>query len=221
MQEESGTQERRKESDFQMPSSMRRLLLATRNAHKTREFRQMLGPRFSISDLSLHPEIGEVLETGTSFEENARLKASAVSEKIPGLIVADDSGLEVDSLGGEPGVRSARYAGEDASDIANRAKLLQALAALPSSVSRQARFRCVLILAMAGEMIATFEGVVEGSIARQQEGDGGFGFDPIFLPNESSRTFAQLSAEEKNSISHRGIAVAQLCAFLEARRLVG
>lgn len=200
---------------------MRRLLLATRNAHKTREFRQMLGPRFSISDLSLHPEIDEVLETGTSFEENARLKASAVSEKIPGLIVADDSGLEVDSLGGEPGVRSARYAGEDASDIANRAKLLQALAALPSSVSRQARFRCVLILAMGGEMIATFEGVVEGSIARQQEGDGGFGFDPIFLPNESSRTFAQLSAEEKNSISHRGIAVAQLCAFLEARRLVG
>ncbi len=200
---------------------MRRLLLATRNAHKTREFRQMLGSRFSISDLSLHPEIDEVLETGTSFEENARLKASAVSEKIPGLIVADDSGLEVDSLGGEPGVRSARYAGEDASDIANRAKLLQALAALPSSVSRQARFRCVLILAMGGEMIATFEGVVEGSIARQQEGDGGFGFDPIFLPNESSRTFAQLSAEEKNSISHRGIAVAQLCAFLEARRLVG
>ncbi|HEY2714217.1 MAG TPA: RdgB/HAM1 family non-canonical purine NTP pyrophosphatase [Chthoniobacterales bacterium] len=200
---------------------MRHLLLASRNAHKTREFRQMLGPDFSVSDLSRHPEISEVEETGNSFEENARLKASAVSEKIPGLIVADDSGLEVDSLGGKPGVRSARYAGEAAGDVANRAKLLQALAALPLSVSRQARFRCVLVLAMAGKMIATFEGVVEGRIARQEEGSAGFGYDPIFLPNELSRTFAQLSAEQKNSISHRGIAVAQLRAFLETCQLGG
>jgi XTP/dITP diphosphohydrolase len=221
MQEESGTQERRKESDFQIPSSMRPLLLATRNAHKTREFRQMLGPGFTISDLSLHPEIDEVMETGASFEENARLKASAVSRKIPGLIVADDSGLEVDSLGGEPGVRSARYAGAGVSDVANRAKLLRALSTLPPSVSRKARFRCVLVVAIAGKMIATFEGALDGSIARQEMGTGGFGYDPIFLPNELSRTFAQLSATQKNSISHRGIAVARLRAFLEAYPLAG
>jgi XTP/dITP diphosphohydrolase len=221
MQEESGTQERRKESDFQKPSSLNRLVLATRNAHKTFEFRLLLGPDYRISDLSLHPEISEVEETGITFEENARLKASAVSQQIPGWVVADDSGLEVGSLGGKPGVRSARYAGEHASDAANRTRLLQEMAGLPPNVSRQGRFRCVLVLATAGEVIATFNGAVDGTIARGEKGTGGFGYDPIFLPDNSSRTFAEFSAEEKNAISHRGMAVAQLRTFLESYRGVG
>jgi XTP/dITP diphosphohydrolase len=215
MQEESGTQERRKESDFQKPPCMMQLFLATRNTHKTREFRQLLGPRFVVGDLSAHPEIGEVAETGVSFEENARLKARAVSERIPGWVVADDSGLAVDSLGGQPGVRSARYAGEDANDAKNRIKLLNALAALPPNISRHARFHCVLALANAGKIMATFEGLLEGTIAREEIGLEGFGYDPIFSPGGSNQTLAQLSAEQKNSISHRGKAVAQLCAFLE------
>ena len=199
-----------------MSDRLIRLQLATRNAHKTREFRELLGPEFALEDLTAHPEIGEVIEDGATFEANARIKAVAVSRQLPGLVLADDSGLEVDSLGGAPGIFSARYAGEEASNAQNRRKLLDALAELPPDSPRTARFRCLLALACVGRVIATFTGTVEGKIARAERGAGGFGYDPVFQPDESGKTFAEMSAAEKNAISHRGAAVTRLRAFLES-----
>ncbi|MGH7936153.1 MAG: RdgB/HAM1 family non-canonical purine NTP pyrophosphatase [Chthoniobacterales bacterium] len=191
-----------------------RLRLATRNAHKAREFRELLGPEFALEDLVAHPEIGEVIENGATFEANARIKAVAISRQLPGLVLADDSGLEVDSLGGAPGIFSARYAGQGASDAQHRRKLLDALTELPPDSPRTARFRCLLALARGGRVIATFTGTVEGKIARAERGSGGFGYDSLFLPNESATTFAELSAAEKNVLSHRAAAVVQLRDFL-------
>ena len=121
-----------------------RLLLATRNKHKAREFSELLGAEFCLTDLAAHPEIPEVPESGRTFAENARLKATTVSRLLPGLVLADDSGLEVDSLGGAPGVYSARYAGKGATDATNRRKLLDAMTELRPEARRSARFRCVL-----------------------------------------------------------------------------
>lgn len=193
------------------------LQLATRNAHKTRELRELLGDNFVLEDLTAHPEVGEVIEDGTTFAENARLKAIAVSRQLPGLVLADDSGLEVDSLGGAPGIRSARYAGETATDVENRAKLSNALTQLPASAPRTARFRCVLALARGGKCIETFEGTVEGTIVPETRGTAGFGYDPLFQPNDSEKTLAELSAKEKNAISHRALAAARLRDFLQNR----
>lgn len=192
------------------------LFLATRNAHKTRELAQMLGPDFVLEDLRARPEIGEVVEDGATFFENARLKALTISRQIAGLILADDSGLEVDSLGGAPGVYSARYAGEGATDEANRRKLLAEMSLLPASASRDARFRCVLVLARDGQVLASFDGAVEGQILAEERGAGGFGYDPLFQPDGFGKSFAELGPEEKNAISHRAVAAAQLRTFLEA-----
>lgn len=192
---------------------MQHLVLATRNPHKTREFSEMLGGEFALEDLRAHPEIAEVSEDGATFLENARRKALAVSRQVPGLVLADDSGLEVDSLGGAPGVFSARYAGAGASDADNRRKLLGALAARDAA-PRTARFRCVLVLARAGVSIASFDGAVEGTIGEGERGRAGFGYDSLFRPEGFEQTFAELSAEEKNAISHRAAAVAQLRDFL-------
>lgn len=192
-----------------------RLLLATRNAHKVREFAEILGGDFVLQDLSGHPEIGEVIEDGATFAENARLKAVAVSRQARGLVVADDSGLEVDSLGGGPGVRSARYAGDGATDAANRRKLLGAMAHFSSGQARRARFRCVLLLAREGEVLGEFEGAVEGEIISAERGVGGFGYDPIFRADGYEQTFAELSALEKNAISHRRAAAEKLRSFLQ------
>lgn len=191
---------------------MHHLWLATRNAHKTREFLEMLGDDLEIEDLSAHPEIGEVVEDGTSFAENARLKSFAVSRQLPGLVLADDSGLEVDSLGGAPGIFSARYAGAKATDAENRRKLLAELASI---TKRVARFRCVLSLARSGEEVAMFEGAVEGEIVRGERGSEGFGYDPLFQPAGWTRTFAEMSAAEKNVLSHRAAAVKRLRDFLQ------
>ncbi len=190
------------------------LLLATRNAHKRREFAQMLGEEFVLGDLSDHPEIAEVVEDGASFAENAALKAVTVSRQLPGLVLADDSGLEVDSLGGAPGIYSARYAGERATDAENRKKLLENLAALPSGADRSARFRCVLALARNGVLLTTMEGQIVGQVIDRERGNQGFGYDPIFCPVALERTMAELSASEKNEISHRALAVARLRQFL-------
>ncbi|MGI8430892.1 MAG: RdgB/HAM1 family non-canonical purine NTP pyrophosphatase [Chthoniobacterales bacterium] len=187
------------------------LILATRNLHKVREFREMLGPDFELADLSAHPQIGEVVEDGASFAANARLKSVTVSRQLPGLILADDSGLEVDSLGGAPGIFSARYAGDEATDAENRRKLL---AELGAKRERTARFRCVLSLARNGEEIAVFEGTVEGEIVAAERGAVGFGYDPLFQPTGRAQTFAELSADEKNQLSHRAAAVRQLREFL-------
>jgi len=191
------------------------LIVATRNAHKTHEIEQIFGSALAVRDLTSHPEISEITENGTSFEENAKLKAIAVSRKLPGLVIADDSGLEVDALGGAPGVRSARYAGVNASDTERIAKLLSRVANVGTkSDKRRARFRCVLAVARNGQVLATFEGVVEGRITDRPRGSHGFGYDPIFIPEGFEETFAELPEEVKNSISHRAMAIRKLQAEL-------
>jgi XTP/dITP diphosphohydrolase len=191
------------------------LIVATRNAHKTREIEQIFGSGLTVMDLTDHPEISEITESGTSFEENAKLKAIAVSTKLPGLVIADDSGLEVDALGGAPGIQSARYAGVNANDKEKIAKLLSLVANLEAkSDQRRARFRCVLAVARDGQVLAMFEGVVDGKIAERPCGSHGFGYDPIFIPNGFEETFAELSKEVKNNISHRAKAIRKLQAEL-------
>ena len=186
---------------------MRHLLLATRNAHKTREFSDILGPEFVVRDLVEESETLVVEETGATFAENAVLKAVAISRRFPGLVVADDSGLEVDLLGGAPGVYSARYAGPGAGDDRNIAKLLSELRQFSDKSAPVARFRCVLALARDGEVQDTFKGKIEGIILDSPRGKSGFGYDPVFQPTGFTKTFAELSAEEKNQISHRARAI--------------
>lgn len=199
---------------------MQELIIATRNRNKTREFAALLGEDFRVVDLSAFAAPPEVAETGRTFEENARLKALAISRYLPGLVLADDSGLEVDSLGGAPGVFSARYAGAGSTDEANRQKLLAELERLGSDAARTARFRCALVLAQDGRVLTSCEATVDGEIVRQARGSGGFGYDPLFKPDEFSETFAELSAATKNSISHRSRAVAKLKQFLRGANLL-
>ncbi len=191
------------------------LLFATRNAHKTAEIQTILGEQFQVNDLAEHPEIPHIAETGRTFGDNAILKAVAVSKHVPGFVVADDSGLEVDALGGAPGIYSARYAGPDASDNEKIEKLLKQLGrvAAPKDPGR-ARFRCVLALARKGEVLGMFEGLVEGRIADRPRGSHGFGYDPIFIPNGFQRTFGELEPAKKNQLSHRARALEKLGAFL-------
>jgi XTP/dITP diphosphohydrolase len=187
------------------------LVVATRNRHKTREIQHILGPEFKVCDLGAHPEVSEIRESGTSFEENAKLKAVAASKQLPALVIADDSGLEVDALGGAPGIYSARYAGANATDRDKVDKLLRELArARAKEDRRRARFRCVVALARYGNLLGTFEGIVEGRIANEVRGDSGFGYDPIFIPEGFAQTFGELSSEVKNGISHRAKAIRAL-----------
>ena len=195
-------------------SDMPHLFLATRNPHKAQELGEILGLDFTVEDLSNHNEIGEIVEDGATFAENARLKAVTVSRSLPGFVVGDDSGLEVDSLGGAPGIHSARYAGAGATDARNRQKLLLEIRRGKVFAEHTARFRCVLSLARAGEELASFDGVVEGTIVDADRGAHGFGYDALFQPNGFSRTFAELSAAEKNEISHRAQAATKMRLFL-------
>ncbi len=192
---------------------MHQLLLATRNSHKTREFAEILGEGFEIRDLAGAADLPAVEETGLTFEANAILKALETSKHFEGLVVADDSGLEVDALRGAPGIYSARYAGPQAPDTANVAKLLAELAR-SGSAPYSARFRCSLALAQRGELLGTFEGVIEGRIVDQPHGSAGFGYDPVFQPQGFDQTFAELSPVEKNRISHRAQAIRSLLAEL-------
>ena len=192
--------------------------MATRNTHKTREIQHILGSGFSVRDLRAYPQISEIIETGTSFEENAKLKALAVSTKLPGLVVADDSGLEVDALGGAPGIHSARYAGANATDTEMIDKLLEELARVRAkNDSRRARFHCLLALARNGEVLGVFEGTAEGEITERPRGSRGFGYDPIFVPKGFERTFGELGPAEKNQLSHRARALEKLRKFLIPR----
>jgi XTP/dITP diphosphohydrolase len=193
---------------------MPRLLIATKNAHKTAEIRAILGPAWEVSDLTAHPEVPAAEETGVTFAENAAIKAIAASERFAGLVLSDDSGLEVDALGGAPGVWSARYAGPNASDADNRTKLLGELAGVPAH-DRRARFRCVMALTQQSELLRTFEGVVEGAIIHAERGTHGFGYDALFVPEGHHETFAQLPEETKNAISHRARALQQTRQFLD------
>jgi XTP/dITP diphosphohydrolase len=190
------------------------LLLATRNPHKTREFSEILGNEFVVRDLAAEPDAPAIEETGSTFAENAILKAVAISKRFPGLVVADDSGLEVDALGGAPGVYSARYAGPTAKDSDNIARLLSELRKLSVERPYSARFRCVLALARDGELLDTFAGVVEGTIVELPRGPGGFGYDPVFQPAGLAQTFGEIVPEEKDRISHRANAIRRLRAAL-------
>ncbi|MFA7342752.1 MAG: RdgB/HAM1 family non-canonical purine NTP pyrophosphatase [Terrimicrobiaceae bacterium] len=190
------------------------LLVSTRNPHKTGEIRAILGPRFLVSDLASVPGFPEVAETGSTFEENAALKAVAASFHFDGWVIADDSGLEVDALGGAPGVRSARYAGENSSDAANNDLLLRHLRPFHGP-ERSARFRCVIVLACGGSKLAAFSGAVEGVILDSPCGEGGFGYDPLFVPEGWSETFAQLGSGIKNGLSHRARALQGLEKWFE------
>jgi XTP/dITP diphosphohydrolase len=188
-----------------------RLILATRNAHKTSEIRAMLGERFSVLDVSSFPECPPIEETGTTFLENARLKALGISRIVPGWVLADDSGLEVDALQGAPGVVSSSFGGEEGNNALNNSKLLEAMAGKPV---RSARFRCTMVLARDGHEQAHFSGTVEGRILNAPRGTHGFGYDPLFAPIGYQESFAELGDVVKNSLSHRSRALAQVVDYL-------
>lgn len=189
-----------------------RIVFATNNAHKLEEVRRMAGEEFEILSLG---DIGcteEIPETSDTIEGNALQKALYVKEHYGYDCFADDTGLMVDALNGAPGVYSARYAGPGHDSRANMALLLKNLDGAPD---RSARFVTVVALTE-GEAVRTFEGRVEGSILSAPEGDGGFGYDPVFLPREADRCFALMTAEQKDAISHRGRAVRKLIDYLHS-----
>ena len=187
------------------------LVVATRNTHKTREIQNILGPEFRVHDLATHPEVEEIRESAPSFEGNAELKALAASRQLADLVIADDSGLEVDALDGAPGIFSARYAGANATDMDRINKLLRELAGVRAKTDpRRAQFRCVVALARNGNLLGTFEGIVEGKIADEVRGASGFGYDPVFIPEGFDQSFGELPGEVKNTISHRAKAIRAL-----------
>lgn len=190
------------------------LVLSTGNSHKLFEFQQILGDQWRILGLESLPKFPSVEETAETFEENASLKAEAASRFTAHLVVADDSGLEVDALDGQPGVRSARYAGDNTNDTKNNALLLKNLANVRGK-NRSARFRCVLAVAQHGKTLAHFSGQVEGIIINQPKGNHGFGYDPLFVPEGHCQTFAELGAGVKNLLSHRYRALEKFRAWLE------
>ncbi len=168
---------------------------------------------FEINNLSQFPAIPEVIEDGITFQENALKKATAVFEATGIMALADDSGLEVDYLKGEPGVYSSRFAGEHATDAENNRKLVRLLEGIPSE-KRTARFYCVMILKTADQMY-TFDGTCEGIILQEPRGSHGFGYDPLFFVPDYQQTFAELDSDIKNRISHRGIALRKIIALLK------
>ena len=191
------------------------LVVATRNRHKTREIQNILGPDFMVRDLA-DTEVPEIRENGTSFEENAKLKALAASRQLPGLVIADDSGLEVNALDGAPGIYSARYAGPNATEREKMDKLLRELVRVRATDDgRRARFRCVVALAQNGHLLGIFEGKIEGKINDTARGDSGFGYDPIFVPDGFEQTFGELPEEVKNTISHRAKAISGVAEKLK------
>ncbi len=191
--------------------SLPRLILATRNAHKTAEIRAMIGDRFEVLDATAFPDFPEIEETGTTFLENARLKAEGISRCIDGWVLSDDSGLEVDALSGAPGVWSSSYGGEEGNHAKNNARLLHEMA---DQQDRRARFRCTMVLARGGVEQAHFSGIVEGKLVESLHGTGGFGYDPLFIPEGYDQTFAELGDSIKNSLSHRSRALDQVVAYL-------
>ena len=188
---------------------MKRLLVATSNEKKRREIETLLKDLGKIEVLTFEDLTGEapmVVENGKTFRENAIKKAVIVSKFFDGLVLADDSGLEVSALGGKPGVRSARFARTKATDEENTAKLLKLLEKFPDG-EREARFVCHIALAKDGTLLESFEGKAEGKIIRAPKGKNGFGYDPVFIPDGHDRTYAEMAASYKNRISHRGEAL--------------
>ena len=192
-----------------------RLVFATGNQGKVNEFRQMLGESYEILSMKdLDVEV-EIVEDGKTFEENAVIKAKAVMEATGEMVLADDSGFEVDCLGGEPGIYSARYMGEDTPYSVKNAELLRRCEGVPED-KRDARFVCVIACAYPDGTVDTATGVIEGKIAHEPKGENGFGYDPVFYLPERGCTTGELPPEEKNAISHRGKALKIFQEKLEA-----
>lgn len=191
------------------------LTLATRNSHKTAEIRAMLSnnPNMQVRDTNDIVNLPAVEETGTTFLANASLKAIAISRSVTGLVLADDSGLEVDALNGEPGVWSSSFGGEEGNHEKNNQRLQQELLALGTAPQR-ARFRCVMVLAESGIVLAHFDGSIEGVVTAQPRGSGGFGYDPHFIPEGHEQSFAELGESIKNQLSHRAKALSAAMLWL-------
>ncbi|CAN7299245.1 XTP/dITP diphosphatase [Rossellomorea sp. LjRoot5] len=188
----------------------KRVIIATKNRGKAKEFQHMFAPYgYEVQTLLDLPHIEDVEETGVTFEENAILKAETVARELGELVIADDSGLSIDALEGRPGVYSARYAGEEKSDEANMAKVLEELESVEES-DRTARFYCVLAIAGPDMETKTVTGSCEGMILRDKRGTNGFGYDPIFFVPSLGKTMAELTQDEKSQISHRGHALKKL-----------
>ncbi len=188
------------------------LVFATNNRHKLEELQELLGSEIkllSLGDIGCYEDIPE---TRPTLEGNARQKSFFVYEKYGYNCFADDTGLEIEALGGEPGVYSARYAGDAKDSEANMKKVLEKLVKINN---REARFRTVISLVLNGEE-TQFEGIVEGAILTEKKGNSGFGYDPVFQPKGHTQSFAEMSLEQKNKISHRGRAVEKLVNFLKS-----
>ncbi len=195
---------------------MKTLVVATANQGKLREFRELLaGLQLKILSLADYPAMASINESGRTFAENAIIKAEAVMNHTGELALADDSGLEVDALGGRPGIYSARFAGADGDDEANNKKLLAELASV-ADTKRTARFRSAIAIASPGLPVQVAEGACEGIIIHEPRGMGGFGYDPLFFVPDLGKTFAQLEPERKNAISHRANAMIEARKILEA-----
>ena len=192
---------------------MKTLVFATNNLHKLEEVRDILGGSFRIASLKEIECTDDIPETADTLEGNALQKARYVKDKFGYDCFADDTGLEVEALGGAPGVFSARYAGPGHDSEANMRKLLKEL---EGKTNRQAQFRTVVALLLDGEEY-TFEGIVRGTILTERRGTAGFGYDPVFVPEGYAETFAEMGSEEKNRISHRARAVQKLADFLHKR----
>lgn len=203
---------------------MRRLLIATKNERKLRELRRLLGDsvrlgRIEILSLVDFPDIPAAKESGKTFEENSASKALFYANQAGILCLADDSGLEVDALGGEPGVKSARYAGPNATDTILCEKLLKNLENVPDE-KRTAKFTCAASLAQPGKVLFTVISTCSGRIGREMRGTGGLGYDPVFYPDGWEKTFAEMSPQEKDSVSHRARAITLFKQkFLESFRV--
>ncbi|MBR8660818.1 MULTISPECIES: XTP/dITP diphosphatase [Brevibacillus] len=196
-------------------SERKKVVLATRNKGKVKEFNSLFAELgWEGISLDAFEGVPEVVEDGDTFEANALKKATTIATYLNMPAVGDDSGLEVDALGGRPGVYSARYAGEHASDEQNWRKLLDELRGVPAQ-QRTARFRCVLVLAEPGKEPVVAQGTCEGVIAEAPEGTNGFGYDPVFYLPDKGVTMAQLPPEEKNRISHRAMAMGNLLAAIK------
>jgi len=190
---------------------MRKLVFATNNDHKLKELKQILSSEFELLSLN---DIGcsdDIPETGPTLEINAAQKSFYIWDKYGINCFADDTGLEIEALGNEPGVYSARYAGEGRNSTDNMLKVLEKMA---NETNRNARFRCVISLIIDGKE-KQFEGIVEGKILTEKHGEAGFGYDPIFMPDGYGQSFAEMSADDKNQISHRGRAVMKLVDYLK------
>lgn len=194
---------------------MKKIIIATNNKGKAKDFEALFGP-LGYEVLTLHDVANEmdIEETGTTFEENALLKATALAEHLQTIVIADDSGLEIDALNGRPGIFSARYAGEEKSDEANMDKVLQELEHV-DPLNRTARFVCAIAVASPTNDPFTVRGTCEGIIATERKGENGFGYDPIFFVPSLNKMMAELSPEEKGAISHRGNAIKLLAVNLK------